>query len=33
MIEQLYLTHRWDLTLTTTPSQSGPRSYGNEGVL
>ena len=33
MIEQFYLTHRWDPTGTTTPNQSGPGSDGNEEVL
>ena len=33
MINQFYLTHRWDLIGTTTPGQSGPGSNGNEVVF
>ena len=32
IFKQIYLTHRWDLTGTTNPGQSGPRSIGNEDV-
>ena len=33
MIKQFYLTHSCDPIGTTTPSQSGPGSNGNKGVL
>ena len=31
--EQIYLTHRWTLTGTTTLDQSGPGNNENEGVI
>ena len=33
MIEQLYITHRWDPNGYYHPGQSGPGSNGNEEVL
>ena len=33
MIKYFHLIHRWSLTCATTPSQSGPESNGNKGVL
>ena len=33
MVKQFYLTHRLDLSDTTTLGPSGPRSKGNEGVV
>ena len=32
VFKQIYLTHRWTLTGTTTPSKSEPGSNGNERV-
>ena len=32
IFKQIYLTHRWDINSTTTPSQSEPGSNGNERV-
>ena len=33
MIRYFYSIHRWNLTATNTPNQSGPESNGNEKVL
>ena len=33
IFKQIYLSHRCDLTYTISPSQSGPGSNSNEGVL